>query len=56
MPRRAGFALGLIERIEDFVLLVLVPLYFAYSGLRTRVDALDTARAWGCVVLGAPVS
>eukprot|EP00123_Amoebidium_parasiticum_P020201 comp44856_c0_seq1/m.47519 comp44856_c0_seq1/g.47519 ORF comp44856_c0_seq1/g.47519 comp44856_c0_seq1/m.47519 type:complete len:962 (-) comp44856_c0_seq1:196-3081(-) len=47
MPRHEGFAVSLIEKIEDFVSIILLPLYFAYSGLRTQIGALSTGADWG---------
>lgn len=40
VPRRNRFAASLIERIEDIVVVLLLPLYFTYSGLRTEVGSL----------------
>jgi Kef-type K+ transport system membrane component KefB len=46
MPRRGGLTHALTEKIEDFVTIVLLPLFFAYSGLRTRIGLLDDASDW----------
>ncbi|MBK8241054.1 MAG: cation:proton antiporter [Deltaproteobacteria bacterium] len=46
IPRVGGFAHALAERLEDLVVVFLLPLFFAYSGLRTHVGLLDTADAW----------
>jgi Kef-type K+ transport system membrane component KefB len=51
IPREHGLAHGLRERLEDFVVVLLLPLFFAYSGLRTQVGLLDTAGAWASCVL-----
>ena len=40
MPRHAGLSHEVTERVEDFVLTILLPLYFAYTGLRTNVGLL----------------
>lgn len=40
MPRHAGLSREVTERVEDFVLTILLPLYFAYTGLRTNVGLL----------------
>lgn len=37
----------LIEKLEDFVSGLLLPLYFAISGLRTDVGKIAGARSWG---------
>jgi Kef-type K+ transport system membrane component KefB len=41
MPRHAGLTEDVTSRIEDFVVLLLLPLFFAYTGLRTNVLLLD---------------
>lgn len=46
MPRERGLPAILVEKIEDFVTIVLLPLFFAYSGLRTQIGLLDDAGAW----------
>lgn len=51
MPRRGGLSVVLAERMEDFVTIVLLPLFFAYSGLRTRIGLLDQASDWGLALL-----
>ncbi len=40
MPRHAGLSHEVTKRIEDFVLILLLPLFFAYTGLRTNVTLL----------------
>lgn len=39
------------EKIEDLVSILFLPLYFAYSGLNTRIDQLDNGVAWGMIFL-----
>lgn len=46
MPRAGGFSSVIVEKVEDFVTIVLLPLFFAYSGLRTELGALDSAPEW----------
>ena len=46
IPREGGLAHGLRERLEDFVVVLLLPLFFAFSGLRTQVGLLDSPAAW----------
>ena len=43
MPRHAGLTEDVTHRMEDFVVLLLLPLFFAYTGLRTNVLLLDRA-------------
>ena len=40
MPRHAGLTEDITRRVEDFVLIILLPLFFAYTGLRTDVTLL----------------
>lgn len=46
VPREGGLAHGLRERLEDFVVVLLLPLFFAYSGIRTQIGLLDSPVAW----------
>lgn len=41
MPRHAGLTEDVTKRVEDFVVTLLLPLFFAYTGLRTNVGLLD---------------
>lgn len=51
IPKEGNFAEKLLERIEDFVSGLLLPLYFASSGLKTDVTKIQGAVAWGLLVL-----
>ncbi|KAM1249988.1 hypothetical protein ACFX2G_033282 [Malus domestica] len=51
IPKGGQFAERLIERIEDFVSGLLLPLYFASSGLKTDVAKIHGGGAWGLLVL-----
>ena len=51
IPKEDDFAGRLIERIEDFVSGLLLPLYFASSGLKTDVAEIKGGRAWGSLVV-----
>jgi Kef-type K+ transport system membrane component KefB len=46
MPRRTRLKEAAETRIQTFVLLVLLPLFFAYTGLRTNVGLLDRSELW----------
>jgi hypothetical protein len=40
------------EKTEDFVLIFLLPIFFAYSGLKTEIGLLNSPELWGlCVVI-----
>jgi Kef-type K+ transport system membrane component KefB/nucleotide-binding universal stress UspA family protein len=47
MPKETALARELAQKTEDFVLIVLLPIFFAYSGLRTQVGLLNTPTLWG---------
>ena len=51
IPKGGDFAGRVIKRIEDFVSGLLLPLYFASSGLKTDVAKIYGAEAWGLLVL-----
>ncbi|GAU23025.1 hypothetical protein TSUD_336730 [Trifolium subterraneum] len=51
IPKTGKFAERLIVRIEDFVLGLLLPLYFASSGLKTDVTKISGGKAWGFLQL-----
>ena len=54
LPKTGGFARSLAEKLEDLVVVVLLPLFFAFSGLRTEIGLLDTAEHWlVCAVIVA---
>lgn len=46
VPKRGGFAGALAARVEDFGTVFLLPLYFAYTGLRTQIGLLDAPSDW----------
>lgn len=46
MPREGGLVNALVAKLEDFVTIVLLPLFFAFSGLRTHVNLLDDPTLW----------
>ncbi len=43
MPRHAGLTEDVTHRMEDFVVFLLLPLFFCYTGLRTNVLLIDRA-------------
>ncbi|MGH3101597.1 MAG: cation:proton antiporter, partial [Thermoleophilia bacterium] len=46
MPRHAELTEDVTRRIEDFVVTLLLPLFFAYTGLRTNIGLLDRPELW----------
>jgi Kef-type K+ transport system membrane component KefB len=52
MPKDGAFARDLSLKFEDFIVVFLLPIYFAYTGLRTEVALLDSTALWlACVLL-----
>ncbi|XP_057476274.1 cation/H(+) antiporter 19-like [Actinidia eriantha] len=51
VPKDGPFAGVLIEKIEDLVSGLLLPLYFVSSGLKTNVATISGAQSWGLLVL-----
>ena len=46
MPKNAGLTRELAEKTEDFILIFLLPVFFAYSGLRTQIGLLNSPELW----------
>jgi Kef-type K+ transport system membrane component KefB len=58
MPRHAGLTEDVTRRMEDFVVVLLLPMFFAYTGLKTNVGLLDRPALWwitGVLILVAIV-
>ncbi|KAL3687932.1 hypothetical protein R1sor_014241 [Riccia sorocarpa] len=51
IPKDGTFATSLIEKLEDFISCLLLPLYFVASGLKTNVATISSAQSWGLLVL-----
>ncbi|GJJ07145.1 hypothetical protein Clacol_001345 [Clathrus columnatus] len=50
IPHEGGFAIALVEKLEDLICLIFIPLYFTLSGLRTNLGLLNDGITWGYVV------
>jgi predicted permease len=46
MPRHARMNEEVTRRIEDFVVTLLLPVFFVYTGLRTNIGLLDRPELW----------
>jgi Kef-type K+ transport system membrane component KefB len=46
MPETGGFRHKLAVRVENFSSVLLLPLFFAFTGLRTQIGLLDGASDW----------
>ena len=44
MPKERGFVSYVIERFESLTILLLLPLFFAYTGLRTSIGLVAVPR------------
>ncbi|MET0341656.1 MAG: cation:proton antiporter [Polyangiales bacterium] len=56
IPHEARFASALARRIEDVVVVLLLPAYFAFTGMRTQIGLVSGASHWlmcGVIVLVA---
>ncbi|MEE3715294.1 cation:proton antiporter [Tumidithrix elongata RA019] len=46
MPKNAGLTREIAIKTEEFVLIFLLPIFFAYSGLRTQIGLLNSPELW----------
>jgi len=56
LPHEGRLAREIRQRLEDFVLVLLLPSFFAFTGLRTEITLLDRAEDWiacGAIVVVA---
>ncbi len=56
MPENAKFRNSFIEKIEDVALVLLLPLFFVFTGLRTQIGLLNDIYLWkitGLIILVA---
>jgi Kef-type K+ transport system membrane component KefB len=56
LPRHDGLLKNLHERLNDLTVVVLLPLFFAFSGLRSSVRLLDSLEAWLCCAVVVAVA
>lgn len=45
-PKSEGFVRGILERFEDTMVVLLLPLFFAFTGLRTEITLIDDVQGW----------
>jgi Kef-type K+ transport system membrane component KefB len=56
MPTQADFRKSLASRLEDISLVILLPLFFAFTGLKTQIGLLNDGGTWlvcGLIILVA---
>jgi Kef-type K+ transport system membrane component KefB len=52
MPAETEFRKYVIDKLENFAFVLLLPLYFAFTGLRTQIGLLSNSVTWvDCVIL-----
>jgi Kef-type K+ transport system membrane component KefB len=51
MPKGSNFVETLTEKLKDFTVVLLLPIFFAYTGLRTRLGLLDDPALWAYTAL-----
>lgn len=53
MPPNINFRRLFVDKIEDISLVILLPLFFVYTGLNTKIGLLNTPELWalcGCII------
>ncbi len=56
VPRQGHVVRGLVSRVEDLVVVLFLPLFFAFTGLRTEIGLLTDASLWGWCALVVAVA
>ena len=57
MPREARFRAALVQRLEEISAILFLPLFFAFTGLRTQIGLLDSAGSWlMCIAVARDVA
>lgn len=51
IPHEGGFAISLVQKIDDLVTMLFLPIYFALNGLQVNLSLINTGKDWGYVVL-----
>ncbi len=57
MPKNPGLVREIAQKTEDFVLIFLLPVFFAYSGLKTQIGLLNSPELWllAAAILGVAI-
>jgi monovalent cation:proton antiporter-2 (CPA2) family protein len=50
IPRENGYVIKITEKLEDLVHIVLIPIYFAITGLSVNLGLLNTGKDWGFTI------
>src|SRR5687767_15397090 len=51
MPKGTQFVRALSEKLEDYTVVFLLPIFFAYTGLKTQIGLLNHAELWWITLL-----
>jgi Kef-type K+ transport system membrane component KefB/nucleotide-binding universal stress UspA family protein len=51
MPKGTQFIRHVTEKLEDFTVVFLLPIFFAYTGLKTQIGLLNSSSLWLCAML-----
>ncbi|KAJ6610377.1 Sodium/hydrogen exchanger family-domain-containing protein [Mycena sp. CBHHK59/15] len=51
IPHENGFAISIVEKLEDLVSILFLPIYFTLSGLKTNLGLLNTGVTWGYIIV-----
>ena len=51
MPRDSALARSFLHKLEDLVSVVLLPAFFAFTGMRTQIGLLNSAEQWAWCAL-----
>ena len=51
MPPSIGFLKVMMEKVEDIALVFFLPLFFAFTGLRTEIGLINSPALWGVCLL-----
>ncbi|KAH7099005.1 Sodium/hydrogen exchanger family-domain-containing protein [Auriculariales sp. MPI-PUGE-AT-0066] len=50
VPRDGGLNIYIIEKLDDLIMIVFLPLYFTLSGLNTNLSELNSGKDWGFII------
>ncbi len=58
MPKGTRFVHHVTEKLEDFTVVFLLPVFFAYAGLQTRIGLLNSPQLWvyASIIIGLACS
>src|SRR5690349_17926971 len=51
MPKGTPFVRALSEKLEDYTVVFLLPVFFAFAGLQTQIGLLNSGAMWGYVAV-----